>query len=61
MEQHAPPSPPPVGIDLSALGRERAACRAVKASRTRMTSRCSQGKVLADGGLWAFVQPPKRV
>jgi len=51
MEQHVPPSPPPISVELAVPRRERAARQAVKTSRTRMASRCSQGKVLADGEL----------
>ena len=48
MEQHVLPSPPPVSVDMAAPSRERAARRALKANRTRMTFRCSQGKVLTE-------------
>jgi hypothetical protein len=50
MEQHVPPSPLPVGADLAAPSRERAARRAVKATRDKAHRPEVHSNILSYGG-----------
>ena len=50
MEQQVPPSPPPVGVELAAPSRERAARRAVKASRDKAHRPEVRSNILSYGG-----------